>query len=81
MAKFGVVTDDCMHQVFDQLPSNGPSCWLVSSATVFAIASMTSSASALSTLSDPAVAGYSAKKSSISSTIMQCRQGRSSSSR
>ena len=29
-----------------------PSCWLVSSATVFAIASMTSSASAVSTLSD-----------------------------
>ena len=31
-----------------------PSCWLVSSATVFAIASMTSSASAVSTLSEPA---------------------------
>ena len=31
-----------------------PSCWLVSSATVFAIASMTSSASAVSTLPEPA---------------------------
>ena len=31
-----------------------PPCWLVISATVFAIASMTSSASAVSTLSEPA---------------------------
>ena len=41
-----------------------PSCWLVSSAIVFATASITSSASSVSTLSGVAVAGYSAKKSS-----------------
>jgi hypothetical protein len=59
------------HQLLNQFWRMTPSCWLVSSATVFAIASMTSSASAVSTLSKPAVAGYSAKESSISSTIMQ----------
>jgi hypothetical protein len=32
-----------------------PPCWLVSSATVFAIASMTSSASSVSTLSEPCI--------------------------
>ena len=39
----------------------------VQSSPTFATASMTSSASSVSTLSEPAVAGYSAKKSSISS--------------
>ena len=49
-----------------------PSCPQVSSATVFAIASITSSASPVSTLSyQPAGSGYSAKKSSISSTIIK----------
>ena len=38
----------------------------VQSSPTFATASMTSSASSVSTLSEPAVAGYSAKKSSIS---------------
>ena len=38
--------------------------WLVSSAIVFAMASITSSTSPVSTLSDAALAGYSAKKSS-----------------
>ena len=59
-----------------------PSWRLVSSATVFAMATITSSPSSVSTLSDPpAVAGCSAKKSSMSSTITQWRQGRSWSSR
>ena len=45
---------------------------LDSSATVFAMAPITSSASVVSTLPKPPVgAGYSAKKSSISSTIIQ----------
>ena len=48
----------------DHLLADDPSCWLVGSATVFATASITSSASSVSTLSDAALAGYSAKKSS-----------------
>jgi hypothetical protein len=69
MAKLGVVLHYLLHQLLDHCCRIMPSCWLVSSAAVFAIASMTSSASPVSTLSEPAVAGYSAKKSSISSTI------------
>jgi hypothetical protein len=50
----------------------------VGSAAIFATVSIISSASSVSTLSDPPGAGgYSAKKSSISSTITQWRQGRS----
>ena len=46
------------HQLLNQLPADDAILWLVGSATVFAIAWMTSSASSVSTLSDPAVAGY-----------------------
>ena len=49
-AKLGVVA----HQLLDHLLADEPTCWLVSSATVFATASITSSASAVSTLSEPA---------------------------
>jgi hypothetical protein len=66
--KFRIVFHDLMHQIFDYLPAADEPI-LPASATVFAIASMTSFASAVSTLSDPAVAGYSAKKSLITSVI------------
>ena len=54
MAKLVIIVHYPQHQVLDHLLPDVASCWLVSSATVFAIASMTSSASPATTLSDPA---------------------------
>ena len=53
-AKLGVVVIICRINCSITCWRMTPSCWLVSSATVFAIASMTSSASPVSTLSEPA---------------------------
>ena len=66
-AKLGVVVHNLAHQLLNHLLADDA---LVSSATVFATASITSFASSVSTLSEPAV-GYSAKKSSLSSTMIQ----------
>ena len=51
--ELAVVVHYPTRQVFDQLLADH-ACWLVSSATVFAIASITSSASPVSTLPEPA---------------------------
>ena len=49
--ELGIIVHDFTHQLLDQLLADRTS--LVSSATVFAMATITSSASSVSTLSDP----------------------------
>ena len=53
-AAFNRAAEICTRVDDDEFWRMSPFCWLASSATVFAIASMTSSASAVSTLSEPA---------------------------
>jgi hypothetical protein len=74
-AKLGVVVHYLPHQLLDHLLPDDTMLLARQFRDGLAITSMTSSASPVSTVSEPAVAGYSAKKSSISSIIMQRRQG------
>jgi hypothetical protein len=70
-AKLRVVVHYLLHQLLNHLLADDAILLARQFCDCLRDRAITSSASLVSTLSDPAVAGYSAKKSSITSTIMQ----------